>query len=1131
MIRYAKPEILDRMPPLHGVVQASAGTGKTYTLERLVVDLLLKGTRLEEILVVTFTEKASLEINARVRRMLETLVGLQATPPDTGASAWELTEEARQLLTAALRSFDRATLSTIHGFCRQVLQDGAFEGGSLFRQELADGQTLFRRAFRDLLRTDFSREPMSGVLQDALRGGWTVEGMEDFLWSLHQQEGRLEPDVTHFEAALRAFPAQVLDQGEAIAQSISALPAKALHSSTRKAALLRVDALLGLMAQSPGPIAFLEAWDFASLMKACVAVPDGPASELGAWLQRVSDLEATPEGCLAHALLGPVQARLAALKAEAGLYDFQDMVLRVRDALADGSRGEALARRLAGRFKVAIIDEFQDTDGAQWEIFRRVFLDQGRRLYVIGDPKQAIYGFRGGDLPTYHHARAQLIGTSAPLELAENHRSTAEVIRAYNHLFTHADPAFFHGSNAYPVPVTCGNSQLAFQGEFGEPLPPVRVIRIDREPTAPVRKAVAHTLALEIRDLIAGGAYLGPSADLADPAKRSQARLGHGHVQVLAAKRSEALVMADALREAGIPYAFYKQEGLFQSEEARDLLDVLRALEAPRDSGRLARALVTPFFGYAPADLDGLPGLSEDHPVRLRLEGWQELARARAFPQLLNRMLEESGLAVRLRLAFQGDRALTNHLHLAELLAEAAREQTRDLPDLVRLLGQWVEGTALPPGEQGNLQRLEAEPEAVQILTMHQSKGLEAPVVALFGFSGPDTRVKVHRFHLDDERRLWLGPKRGPREDWIKAEEDEEAERLMYVALTRAKARLLLPCVLADTSKGEAIHPKGVTRALNPVLRAVVEGREAPDLFEVTGLRRDPQALVPAAPPPDLSAFDLPGFPEVPHPDYDTARAEARPTLTTSYTHLSAWVKAHAAEPQEWVRHQEEDQPGAQIPAGDVPGGPRAGQAMHALLEEMDLDAARGIAFDAWWTPSRQGWVAQVLDRFGLDRAFAEPAGRRAFQAVHAPLPARDGAAAPLLVHDAGRLAREMEFLGAFFDTPDFATGAMDAVFQRDGLTYVLDWKNDLLASYAPASLASHISHRYAVQVRLYTWVILRWLRIETEAEYETQFGGLHYVFLRGLPGEGVWFHRPTWTDVQDWKTDLLRLHGEVIHG
>jgi exodeoxyribonuclease V beta subunit len=267
-------------------------------------------------------------------------------------------------------------------------------------------------------------------------------------------------------------------------------------------------------------------------------------------------------------------------------------------------------------------------------------------------------------------------------------------------------------------------------------------------------------------------------------------------------------------------------------------------------------------------------------------------------------------------------------------------------------------------------------------------------------------------------------------------------------------------------------------------------------------------------------------------PDYEAARRAARPTFTTSYTHLSGLVKRRAEDPGEDLgRHGEQDQPSLPLAQGELPGGPVAGQAMHSLLEELDLDAAAAGSFEAFWTPARQAWARAVLARHGFDAAFTEPAARRAFLAVRAPLPSARGGAAPLTVHDPGRLARELDFLASYFDTPDFLNGAMDAVFQRDGLTYILDWKNDRLASYGPEALDAHIRHRYAIQVKLYTWVVLRWLRLDTEAEYEAGFGGLHYVFLRGLPAEGVWYHRPTWAEVGTWREDLMRLHGEVAHG
>ncbi len=1130
MIRYARPAALAQLPAERGVIEASAGTGKTFTLERLVVDLLLRGRKLEEILVVTFTEKATLELNTRIRTMLETLAGLTVTPEKPvlapGDPAWELTPERQQDLAKALRSFDRATISTIHGFCRQVLQDGAFEGGSLLRQELVDGRSLFGRAFRSLLRTDFNREPHALFLRGVARdGGWSPERLEDFLWEVHQEEGHLEPGPVALDALLADLPEEILGAEAEILQSLLTTPG--VHASTKKAAPRRVPELIGLLASRPSAFELAAAWDYDGLTTASQKLPEGPGLALGRWLARVQSLLPTAESILAHTLLEPTRARLESLKAEEGLFDFKDMVHRVRDALRSGEPGAALARRLAARFQVALIDEFQDTDAAQWEIFRRIFLDQGLPIYVIGDPKQGIYGFRGGDLPTYEDAREAILGTAQPVELTENHRSTPAIIDAYNHLLTHQTPPFFNAPNRYPTPVTCGKQDLRFRNEAGDDLPPVRVLAVRHAPKAPVYRTIAHTLALEIRELITGGAYLGPEEAFEKAETRAKVRLGYRDVQVLVAKRKEGLMLAEALREAGIPYAFYKQDKLFETEEALDLLDLLRAIEQPRDRGRLARALLTPFFGYGPEALEGLPELAEGHPVLERLQGWRELALARAFPQLLDELIHGSGLTARLRLALQGDRALTNHLHLAELLIAAAREGSRDLADLIRLLSQWREGTAFPPGEEGSLQRLEAEPDAVQILTMHQSKGLEAPIVALFGFTGPNNQAKVHRYHENHRRCLWLGSKSGPKESFIKEEDDREAERLLYVALTRAEGRLLLPCFFEETGRSKI---SGVYRALNPVLRTVVLGAEAPHLFEVGELRRDPSER-PAPPAPlDLSTWVPPVVPAGPPVDYESARRAARPVLTTSYTHLSGWAKEHGASAGAFERHGEQDQRGVALPPGDLPGGARTGQMMHALLEELDVEAAAAGDFEAWWTSARRSWAIYVLRRFGFDEAWAEPAARRAFQAVQVPLPDRDGKAAPLLAHDPGRLVREMGFLATYFEEPDFLTGAMDAVFQREGRTYILDWKNDLLDAYDGPALEAHVRHRYAIQVQLYTWVVLRWLRIETEAEYEAQFGGLHYVFLRGLPGQGVWFHRPTWIEVQGWQRDLLNLHTELTH-
>ncbi len=1143
MIRYPKPPLLEQLPPTHGVVQASAGTGKTYLLERLVVDLLLRGRRLEEILVVTFTEKATLELRARVRGLLETLVRLEATPAGAIEPMWELTAERRELLAVALRSCDRAAIATIHGFCRQVLQESAFESGNLFRQQLSDGRTLFSQAFRDFLRTGPEAHAAAELIRQAMGSeGWTFTRLEDLLWNAHRERGLLRPelaDIRDFEAQLRAFPVECLTQENHILEAMSRAD---LHPATRKAAASRLPGLLRLVATAPAPLAFLAAWDFDGVLKVCLAAPEGPARQLGEWLACARAQEVTTEAILVHGLLEPVRERLAELKAREGLFDFDDMVERVRAAL-HGRGQEDLVRKLRQRFKVALIDEFQDTDRAQWEIFRRIFLADGHQLYAIGDPKQAIYGFRGGDLTTYEQARQELGEGQAPLELDENFRSTQDIIAAYNHLLSHQEPAFFTAPNSYGTPVRCGRPQLALQDGAGLALKPVRVIQVPRQGGLWVYRAIAHTLAAEIKELIQGGACLGDLDALAEPAIAAKPGLRFSDVQVLTGKRSEGLLMAEALRDAGIPCAFFKQEGLFQSEEALDLLDVLRAVLHPGDRSRQARALLTPFFGYGLKDLEALPTVPEEHPALQRLAGWHRLGQERAFAALFDDLIHGSGLVARLRFSAQGDRALTNHLHLAEHLSAAARVRTQDTEDLVRLLQRWKDGEELPPGENGSVQRLEAEPDAVQILTMHQSKGLEAPVVALFGFTGPAAGQQVHRYHEGPDRCLWLGKPPETLKHQVEAETEQEAQRLLYVALTRAKARLLLPCFLPEPGVEKAWQPRGAYGALNPVLQAVVLNQERPGLFEAIPLRKSPEEIRAATTSMELSGWVLPEVPTAQRVDYEAPRHAARPLLTTSYTHLAHQLgergdagtaasleRSDGAEPPV-SDPPNADLPGVQAAATDLPGGTRTGLAMHALLEEVDLDELRRApAFEAWWTEGRKAWVRAILNHFDLGEDLAERAARRVFQAMHAPLPAAEGKPAPLLAHAPGRLLRELDFLSCFFETRDFLTGAMDVVFQREGLTYVLDWKNNLLGEYGVQALDDCVWGRYGLQVKLYTWVLLRWLRVDTAEAFAARFGGIHYVFLRGLPDAGVWFHRPTWAEVQVWKAELMDLHGEVTH-
>ena len=1125
MSRYPKPALLASLPPRSGVVQASAGTGKTYLLERMVVDFLLQGVPLEQILVVTYTDKAALELRTRIRQMLDTLVALEQDSGPAEDPAWEIEEPQRALLRQALRSFDQATIATIHGFCRRVLVEGAFEGGSLLRQELADGARLFEQAFRELVRLKFQPGPGARTMfEDVLAAEWSMEKLHGLLDEAGRERGRMLPDPAPLAGVLARFDPAWVD-GEGLAAELAALK---IHGGTRNAALKRIPILKALMDRRPSPFTFLGGWDFTGLQACCLQLPPGPGLRLGQWLEATQGASLPPENLVIEALLPPIRAKVAEFKAAEGLFDHDDSILQVLRALRGPSAG-TLVERIQAKYRIALIDEFQDTDQAQWQIFQCLFGGDGQRLYIIGDPKQAIYGFRGGDLPTYRQALASILAGAEPLELLHNFRSTPQVIEAYNDLFTGGatpEERFFRDGTVYPPgrAVQCGNPGLGAVTGAGAPVPPVRILRMATLTGGKsLQRRVAAVLAREIRDVVTAGVQF---QDRAEPER--DRRLHYGDVKVLVGTLKEGRLVAQALGRIGVPCVAFKQKGLFQSDQALDLLDLLRAVADPGDPGRRARALLTPFFGYRPADLDGLPALPEDHPVLRRLQDWHQLGRQRQFPQLLDAILERSGLVRRLRLASGNERALTNFLHLAELLSAAGGHGAADLEGLVRLLQRWVEQRELPPGEDAELQRLEGQDRAVQILTLHASKGLEAGIVAVMDLGRGKAPV-LFRFHQDGQRCFTLGDAgkaafQGP----ILEEANGERERLMYVALTRAKVQLILPCFLVAKADGSPVHPPSAYQVVNRRLRAIaLDDAYRPDLYHRADvdLAEDAGPLAEAV---DLSGWTMPALPAGPAHDYARARRAARPAFTTSYSALERQLKHRAAPADAAPADLEPDAPEAPARAYALPRGAQTGQAIHELIEGEDTAQAMALAFAPWWQdPGRRARVRGILALHGLAAPWDEEAARVVHGALTVPLPTLGGAAAPLGDHQ--HLLREMAFLARFLDTGDFLTGYMDAVYQRDGRAYFLDWKTNTLPGYGPAHLAACVAEHFTVQAKIYTRVLLDFLGILDAAGYERRFGGIHYVFLRDSPA-AVHTFRPAWAEIQGWERDFRELHQMVAH-
>jgi exodeoxyribonuclease V beta subunit len=295
---------------------------------------------------------------------------------------------------------------------------------------------------------------------------------------------------------------------------------------------------------------------------------------------------------------------------------------------------------------------------------------------------------------------------------------------------------------------------------------------------------------------------------------------------VLTRTTRESREIGEVLRAAQIPFAFFKQERLFETVEAREVLDLLRAIVDPDDRTARARAFITPFFGLSLTDLAACEDLGAADALLRLLYEWKALAAAGDFEALFARIVDDSGVVCRELCLRQSERALTNHLHILEILQEEAARTRATIRELAQTLGAYIQGTRRPPGDGRDIQRLETDAEAVQIMTIHHAKGLEAPVVFVYGGFWPGPMSTVRVLHDPEGRRLVrVGRQPGEERRRYEAEQQDEERRVLYVALTRAKARLYLPRYPAAFDR----QLRGCYRMVNERLHAICGGFSAPE--------------------------------------------------------------------------------------------------------------------------------------------------------------------------------------------------------------------------------------------------------------------------------------------------------------
>jgi exodeoxyribonuclease V beta subunit len=1042
VVRYPRPQALPAASDRFLVVEASAGTGKTFFLEHRVVDLILAGARLDEILVVTFTDKAVAELRLRVRDLIDRMS--RATESTTGDSHWELDDDARTRLRAAVNAFDRAPIFTIHGFCHRVLVEDAFAARRPLQQEQIADEVAFDSAFRALLAERFATaEPDRSLLAAYVENDKTVDQLRDMLLAASRSTGK--PPRAYDRAAVASLGERMraaLADPEALA---AALPLKGNDKHNVPRWLHNIARDLRGSEDNPARVLVVCHDHDQYLEKLSVKAKQWAGHAAFGEVMGEASQAMRIEEALAAQMLPALAERSGANKSERGQYDYDDMLRLVLEALR-GDRGAEIAARLRARTPWVLIDEFQDTDPVQWQIFRTVWLhDDSRGLAIVGDPKQAIYSFRGADVKTYLAAREELKALGAKLVVLDtNHRSTEQLVAAVNAILLAGAPItmLLEGTIRYEHPVQASGDVRADHKR-----PPVTIFSLSgSNKREDHRDAHAQAIGAEIERL----RDTAPSWTC-----RGETRgFSLAQVMVLTRANKESLAIAAALRGRGLPCELRESDRLFDTREAHELAAVLAAIAAPRDRSARMRALRTRFFDVPWEDLMRVVDAPDHDPAIARIHEWAALASRRAYEPLFRRLVEDSRFAERSLVLGSGERALVNTWHLVELLLEEVARSRCDLHELVVQLRRWIADEVDQPGER-DVQRVETDADAIRILTIHKAKGLEAPYVFVYGAASRPPRAKV---------------------PWQDGDDDGENQRLAYVALTRAQLRLYLPRYTDKVCDDHSTYAQ-IQRCLPAAIGS------APKLFETIDVAVPAPPI--AEPPADaLAGLDVPAPPVVAEL---AALVPARAGLAMlSYTRLARELEAARIEPARVtdaiaggastlaVERAELDAsfdaPGdAEVADDELPPGLDSGLFLHDVLEHVDVDGIRRAPDAAAWAadPDVRALLADHARVRGISDVYLPHAARIVHATLTQPLALAGGDTLPPLA-SARAFAREIEFAYPIPDAPErgLVKGFVDVLVAWDDELWVLDYKSDLLRD--PSDARAHVDEHYALQARLY---------------------------------------------------------------
>lgn len=1111
----------------HALIEASAGTGKTYTIVALVMRLLKEGVDIDKILIVTFTDKATIELRDRIR--------LEIT------KQYNNTQES--YLKNALNNFASVAVYTIHGFCQKILKEYAFESKGVFDLQLVEDKPIYKAQLNVIKRHWPQEDDIANQLEkinfntqwqsDVLKISQDSDLEYDGFYPNFNDESSLKQKFNDsiklliefdLECVSNQFASIVKQNGDVPAawqknNSEFLMPLFDVISQYKKA--LSDDEQFVLFAN------ILKSWQGKSFYKAITKnyqtkMIEKFKSQLDYffkfidYVQSIGDtvmqLEALNKAKFTYATILELKKRVQQYKADKGFLSFNDMIDNLYASL-NGEYAKKLKNILQAKYSHAFIDEFQDTDLKQWYIFKSIFTGQTEhKLFLIGDSKQAIYGFRGADVNAFFKAKADFLslGNQAVgcYKLATNYRSLPDLLNNLDLLWS---KTFYKDNSAR---VECpeqefilSNGPLILKDTTG--FASISLVETINEPVnvRMLKYGLAYDIAKKIKKL---------KNNFAFKVKGHSKVLDYSDICILVRSRSDADILEPILKKENIASSFYKKPGLFKSAEASEYLFLLQAMARPNDMRLLHKALLTDFFGL---DITQIDLFTQGKLPRLQtfLNNILSFSQKGQWPRFFQYLKEYSPIFY---LANQNKnyRRIANLRQITNELEQAAINGNLNIQALSRRLYNWQQNS-----KDEDIHQKDTEKESVKLMTIHASKGLEFPVVFVFGgFSQPPNRSSFYTyFDSDKQQSIYDISKSQCNKDAFDIKESKEIERLLYVAFTRAIFKLFLPFYQPLSRMSGAYtslinnHLQDIKDLFSPFKKIDNKIPEPVNKMQLTE---------------NLSSFTDIAI------DLKTRRKYIH--SFSSLSHLYSFDSAVSTY-DDYLLHQDDDITDDYIydvEYLELPHGAKTGNVLHGIFENIDfLEVSKQANLESFFNNNALMQVIEhqmqyfkfkdkvVFDDDNNQYQYSKCFASLVFNTLNKPISALNN----IRLSDIPKHNRkhELEFMLDYQGHK--LTGFIDMFFRIDNKYYILDWKSNYsIDGYSRDILYNEIikSHKYDLQYQLYNFAMQNWF--DSLGIKQARLAGALYIFSRGIDINSVKqngiYYEECIEDVQDKLIDLV---------